>query len=93
MEYENVLLVGGAFDGEWRSVAQEQPRLELAVLPVAASRITPDGASPATAAAFATEAYELTQLYGDGAKYRVYVAQGVNVIEALISGYRKPLAK
>jgi len=93
MEYENVLLVGGAFDGEWRSVAQGQPRLELAVLPRVASRITADGANPATTVAYAFEAYELTQLHGDGARYRVYVAQGVNVIEALISGYRKPLAK
>lgn len=88
MEHENALLIGGAADGERRSVIAGAPYMDVQVLPRTPARISDAGADPGETVAFRTERYSRQRLRSERADFVVYVADGVDAIAALIDGYR-----
>lgn len=88
MKYEDVLFIGGAADGERRSVPDGIPYMEVPVLPRVPARMSDANADPGVTVAFRTERYSRQRLRGESADFVVYVAEGVDAIGALIDGYR-----
>lgn len=90
MKYDNALFIGGAADGERRSVVSGMPSIEVQVLPRVPARMSDSNADSSETVAFRTERYSRQRLRGESADFVVYVAEGVDAIGALIDGYRKP---
>lgn len=92
MKNENALLVGGSRDGEWIEVQEGLPLIRLPVLrQLPTMRRIDELAVQAAAVAFEHEEYYLTKISDEGGtRHPVYVTRGVNLVDALLNGYRRP---
>ena len=92
MKTENALLIGGTRDGEWIVVQEGQPLVDCpAIWQMPMPRRLDEMAAPDAAVTFEVDRYYRTTLNADdGTRHPVYVLQGVNLIEELLNGYRRP---
>lgn len=89
MNYENVLLIGGPSDGEWISVLEGIPTVRRVqrTVDVGNYRNTPDDAQ----LTYATFEYVRVPFESrKGVKGAVFTYGDVDLLTALIDGYRKP---
>lgn len=89
MRYENVLLIGGPRDGEWISVIEGIPTIRMIKPPaeIGSYSNTPDDAK------LTYDTFEYVRVPFEsrkGVKGAVFAYGDVDLLTALIEGYRKP---
>lgn len=89
MNYENVLLIGGPHDGEWISVIEGIPTIRMVKSPVSIGSYsnTPDDVQ------LTYDTFEYVRVPFEsrkGIKGAVFTYGDVDLLTALIEGYRKP---
>lgn len=90
MEYEEVLLIGGPFDGHRISLMKGMPTVKMAV-PQNAPVNLRDSSLPPVPTTCAPQVYHRHPMHSSsGFVGAVYVADGVEPMAALIAGYRQP---
>jgi hypothetical protein len=88
MKHENVLLIGGPCDGQWRQVAEGLREIRLATLPRGPAYWE---AEVEVAVASELVEYRRVPFQSDmGFKGAVFVFGDIDPMVALIEGYRKP---
>lgn len=90
MEYEEVLLIGGPRDGHRMSVIAGIPTIQVAVLHGVPARPS-DPRPQSEPITYTHPIYHRHPVHSSsGFVGAVYVAEGVDPMQALIAGYRRP---